>query len=72
MFQTLYILQVKQALFKGGISRANKPEGIRNTPGIQKWQDIELIYAGQGMNDDKTMAEYHVPPVGYIYKTYYS
>lgn len=27
--------RVKQALFKGGIARANKPEGVRNTPGIQ-------------------------------------
>ncbi len=27
--------RVKQALFKGGITRANKPEGVRNTPGIQ-------------------------------------
>ena len=27
--------RVKQALFKGGIVRANKPEGVRNTPGIQ-------------------------------------
>ena len=27
--------RVKQALFAGGIARANKPEGVRNTPGIQ-------------------------------------
>ena len=32
--------KVKQALFAGGIARANKPEGIRNTPGIQKWEDL--------------------------------
>ncbi len=55
--------QVKQALFAGGIARSNKPEGIRNTPGIQKWEDLELIYAGQRMQDDKPMSEYHVPPV---------
>jgi hypothetical protein len=27
--------RVKQALFGGGIARANKPDGVRNTPGIQ-------------------------------------
>ena len=32
--------KVKQALFAGGIARANKPEGIRNTPGIKKWEDL--------------------------------
>lgn len=55
--------QVKEALFNGGIARSNKPEGIRNTPGIQKWEDIELIYAGQRMDNEKTLASYHVPPV---------
>lgn len=54
--------QVKQALFKGGIARANKPPHIRNTPGIQKWEDLELIYAGQRMEDDKKLANYFVPP----------
>ena len=32
--------KVKQALFDGGIARANKPEGVRNTPGIQSWADL--------------------------------
>ncbi|KAL4432226.1 hypothetical protein ABPG77_005988 [Micractinium sp. CCAP 211/92] len=54
--------RVKQALFKGGITRANKPEGVRNTPGIQKWEDLELIYAGQRMANGRTLADYHVPP----------
>jgi hypothetical protein len=58
------VAQVKQALFAGGIARSNKPEHIRNTPGIQKWQDLELLYAGQRMDDAKTLREYHVPPVG--------
>lgn len=57
------VAQVKQALFDGGIARANKPEGVRNTPGIQRWQDLALVYAGQRMENDKTMADYHVPPV---------
>jgi hypothetical protein len=56
-------MQVKQALFKGGIGRANKPENIRNTPGIQKWEDVALIYAGQRMENDKKLSDYHVPPV---------
>ena len=30
-----HVERVKQALFSGGIARANKPEHIRNTPGIQ-------------------------------------
>lgn len=85
-------LKVKEALFKGGIARANKPDDVRNTPGyvsmsgketnrfsysltrassrsvarlffsIQKAEDIELIYAGQRMANDKTLASYHVPP----------
>lgn len=32
--------KVKQALFDGGIARANKSEGVRNTPGIQSWSDL--------------------------------
>lgn len=32
--------KVKQALFDGGIARANKPDDVRNTPGIQRWQDL--------------------------------
>jgi hypothetical protein len=55
-------LKVKEALFKGGIARANKPSDVSNTPGIQKAEDIELIYAGQRMENDKTLASYHVPP----------
>lgn len=55
--------QVKQALFKGGLARSNKPAEVRNTPGIQKWEDIELIYAGQRMDNDETLSAYHVPPV---------
>jgi len=61
-----FCLQVKQALFEGGIARTNKPEGIRNTPGIQKWEDLELIYAGQRMEDKKEMSYYHVPPVRFL------
>lgn len=57
------VAQVKQALFEGGIARTNKPEGVRNTPGIQRWQDLALVYAGQRMENEKTMADYHVPPV---------
>lgn len=33
-------------------------------PGLQKWEDLELIYAGQRMANDKQLADYHVPPVG--------
>ena len=34
------VYKVKQALFSGGIARANKPEGVRNTPGIRGWEDL--------------------------------
>ena len=34
------LLKVKQALWKGGIERSNKPESKRNTPGLEKWQDL--------------------------------
>lgn len=30
---------------------------------LQKWEDLELIYAGQRMANGKTLADYHVPPV---------
>ena len=33
-------MQVKQALWDGGIARSNKPEGRRNTPGLQAWSDL--------------------------------
>ena len=29
----------------------------------QRWEDLELIYAGQAMEDARTLAQYHVPPV---------
>ena len=55
--------RVKQALFDGGIARSNKPEVVRNTPGIRSWEDLELIYAGQRMTDnDAPLSKYHVPP----------
>ncbi|KAF5843779.1 hypothetical protein DUNSADRAFT_8295 [Dunaliella salina] len=55
--------KVKQALWNGGIQRANAPEAMRSTPGLRKWQDLELIYAGQRMQDDSLpLAAYHVPP----------
>lgn len=54
--------RVKKALFDGGIERANKPEGVRNTPGIRSWEDLALIYAGQNMENGRTFASYHVPP----------
>ncbi|KAG2434818.1 hypothetical protein HXX76_007703 [Chlamydomonas incerta] len=55
--------RVKQALWAGGIARSNKPPERRATPGLQRWEDLALIYAGQLLDDnDKPMAEYHVPP----------
>jgi hypothetical protein len=30
---------------------------------IPKWEDIVLIYAGQQMQDEMPMRDYHVPPV---------
>ena len=118
------VARVKQALFAGGIARANAPEGRRSTPGIQRWEDLvraalwgrgacvsllaavrrrgaaaagkastqqqgapqqhhsttqhcdtphhvmrhnnnnqqELLYAMERMADDKTLADYGVPP----------
>ncbi|KAK9807613.1 hypothetical protein WJX72_004150 [[Myrmecia] bisecta] len=59
------VAKVKQALWAGGIQRANKPEHKRNTPGIQDWDDLTLIYAGQRMDssyNDKKLRDFHVPP----------
>ena len=58
--------KVKKALFDGGIARSNKPENVRNTPGIRCWEDIELIYAGQKMDNDAPLMKYRVPPVSFI------
>ncbi len=33
-------MQVKQALWNGGIERSNKPQHVRNTPGLERWQDL--------------------------------
>ena len=33
-------LQVKQALWAGGIVRANRPAGKSNTPGMERWEDL--------------------------------
>lgn len=54
--------KVKRALFDGGIARSNKPPGKSATPGIRSWDDLELLYAMERMEDDKTLAHYHVPP----------
>eukprot|EP00775_Hariotina_reticulata_P011179 gene11179-11329_t len=56
------VAQVKQALFAGGIHRANKPPAKSNTPGINSWNDLALLYAMQVMQDDKQLQDYHVPP----------
>lgn len=53
--------EVKQALWKGGIQRAN-PRRNGNTPGLQKWEDLALIYAGQVMQNERPLADYNVPP----------
>jgi len=52
--------QVSEALWRGGIVRANNPHG--NTPGMRGPEDIALIYAGQTMEPAKKLEEYHVPP----------
>lgn len=36
--------QVKQALWQGGIQRANKPEAECNTPGMQQWSDLVSLF----------------------------
>ena len=50
-----------EALWRGGIERANNPNG--NTPGMKGPEDIALIYAGQIMKDEKKLQDYNVPPV---------
>ena len=38
---------MKQALWDGGIQRSNKPAGVRNTPGLERWQDLVSKAPGQ-------------------------
>lgn len=33
-------MQVKQALWNGGIQRSNKPPEKRHTPGLNQWEDL--------------------------------
>lgn len=33
-------MQVKKALWAGGIQRSNKPPQKMNTPGLQQWEDL--------------------------------
>ena len=54
------VRKVCEALFDGGITRANKPNS--NTPGIKGPEDLTLIYAGQRMAHDRKLEDYHVPP----------
>eukprot|EP00879_Flechtneria_rotunda_P005612 GHRR01005908.1.p1 GENE.GHRR01005908.1~~GHRR01005908.1.p1 ORF type:complete len:167 (+),score=52.41 GHRR01005908.1:99-599(+) len=56
------VAEVKQALWDGGIARSNKPIEKSNTPGLNSWSDLALLYAMQVMDDDKHLADYHVPP----------
>eukprot|EP00955_Chlamydomonas_euryale_P111058 366036-Chlamydomonas_euryale.AAC.13 len=41
------VAEVKQALWAGGIARANKPPERGGVPGMRQWQDLALVYAGQ-------------------------
>ena len=52
------VQKVKQALFAGGIARANKPDGVRNTPGIRCWDDLVRNRLGVSLGDAVT-AKYH-------------
>ena len=45
--------RLKQALWNGGIQRANRPAEVAATPGLQRWEDLAIAYAHQVMADDK-------------------
>ena len=51
--------EVKRKLFRGGISNSDSP--ARHTPGINEWRDLELIYAGQLLENDRPLRESRVP-----------
>ena len=57
----MLVREVKSRLFAGGIARANRPAGVSHTPGIRAATDLDLVYAGQRMEDDRPLAEYRVP-----------
>jgi len=40
----------------------NSPEDVAATPGLQRWEDIALVYARQVMDNGRALAEYNVPP----------
>ena len=56
------VAKFKQALFDGGVQRANPPADVAATPGVQSWEDLAVLYAGKVMVDDKRLADYGVPP----------
>ena len=49
--------RVKQALFDGGLNSSRV--GAKNY-GIDSWDDIEIIYAGQQIENEKPMEDYNV------------
>ena len=51
--------RVKRALFDGGLNR-DRPGG-RN-PGINSWKDIAIVYAGQQIDNGKSLEDYNVRP----------
>ena len=52
------VAEIKQRLFNGGMNAKTNPD-----TGIESWEDITLIYAGQKMQNGHKPSEYHVPPV---------
>lgn len=51
----------KRRLWNGGLGRAgDMTTGKRKV--IERWEDVVLMYAGQQMEDGKTLSEYGVPP----------
>ena len=49
--------RVKRALFDGGLSR-ERPGG--KNPGIESWQDIAIVYAGQQIENARSLEDYNV------------
>ncbi|KAK3269398.1 hypothetical protein CYMTET_22154 [Cymbomonas tetramitiformis] len=56
------VKDVKKKLWEGGCGRGGEMTAGGPRKLIARWEDIVLIYAGQYMAEDLSLAEYHVPP----------
>lgn len=55
------VRDTKRRLWNGGLGRGgDMSTGARKK--VERWEDLALFFAGEAMEDEKTLSEYGVPP----------